>query len=498
MKKLIPFIITFLFAIILIFINKPNNLGATFDSAYYLEAARNFSEGNGLTDNHGQLVNLWPPGYPLLLGTISRFFGVDVLEVGIFLNSFLLLIFIFPFIFILREFNLSYSIIISSTIILLFSLPCTIFSMFWSESLFLGLLTFSLLFIIKWSKTNKPVYLLLAGIFIGLSFITRYAALGFIAGFSFFLLFFQNKILHKLKNILIFLFPFILTLFIWSLYTHSYKQPAMEREISLHLINTQKIKTGVSVIFGWFIPNIFNIYIRFFILILIIFPIIFLFRLKDFRSHFWEHCQKYKLYIFLFLTLVLSYLAFVIFSISFLDRSIPLDNRILSPIFPIFLILIMIFLNILIANHLSKIIPYIIILLLLINIPLTSFPVWNTHFHEGTGHSSVKFKYSETLNYTLINPPRNVFSNAPDLLSFYKVPVSLNYVPEKFSYMTGKANNLFLKEVFEMKNAVKNNNAHIIIFSKINRGFLMSEGEILKEFHDFRITQFKDGFLIHN
>ena len=45
--------------------------GLTYDSLFYVELARNVSEGEGYTNYDGWIHKLWPPGYPVLLAVAS-------------------------------------------------------------------------------------------------------------------------------------------------------------------------------------------------------------------------------------------------------------------------------------------------------------------------------------------------------------------------------------------------------------------------------------------
>ncbi len=63
--------------------------GVSTDSISYLSAAEHWSRGSGVTDHRGGPLLLWPPLYPLVLGSLESVSGLPLEQLGRYLNAFI-------------------------------------------------------------------------------------------------------------------------------------------------------------------------------------------------------------------------------------------------------------------------------------------------------------------------------------------------------------------------------------------------------------------------
>lgn len=492
----IPVFITILIAIVFIIIATPYNLGVSPDSVSYLEVAKNISEGKGIVDNTGKLVNHWPPGYPILLGLYSFIVGMHPIDTGIYLNYLLIIILGLSFIAILNQLNLDRRIVNALLFLLLISLPLTVSLMFWSELPFLTFFMITLHFFVKWITHDKFKYILWAGFFSGIFFITRYAGIGFIGGFILYILLAKGAFYRKLKNLIIYISPILLITLTWVIYANSLGQPGMNREIVFHVIDWYQIKNSFIAMGSWFVgDNLTNRLIStplFIASMLIIFVI-----LKKHFSQFKLYLRKYHTFVGLSLLLMLSYYGFIVFSISIFDAATNMYNRILSPLFPVIIIFLGILMNFFISLPNYKKHVYILLFLFLFMIPFSSFSSWKSHYLYGKGYTGKEFQDSEATQYiAALNRRLITYTNSSDLITFYAGEISQE-IPRKRDPFSKQNNTHYFDDINEMKIAIQRGKAQILYFNKISQRFYqMPRKDILKEFKEFDIKYFNDGFLI--
>ena len=361
MRAFVPYIFVFITAYLFLVIVSPYNLGITPDSINYIELARNFSLGNGLTIE-GKFINHWPPFYPILLGATSKILNIDILICGQYLNFIFLLFFGFIYIKILREFNFHRVLVNILPVLLLLSLPLTVSLFFWSELAFLTILMGSFLFIIKWLKNRKTINLIFAGVLSGMMLMTRYAGVGFIGGFVISLFFISNSKTYKIRCLLSYITPIVLIFVLWYLYAKSFASSSVDRELIFHPVSLGKIIRSILVMLHWFVKDIFSL-VTFMVMILIS-----SYYLKKNYNYFLVYINKFLPFARVLIIVIISYYLFLLVSISFFDYYTKLDTRVLSPVFPMTLILIGIVFNFFIIKINNNFIFSLLTILLAFNI----------------------------------------------------------------------------------------------------------------------------------
>jgi hypothetical protein len=154
-----------------------SGIGVSPDSVTYISAARNFSAGHGLIQFDHQPLIVFPACYPLFLGTISFITRLDPLVFGAVLNGLLFAIVIYLSGSIMNQFSFTskwYKRILLSCFALSPSL-LEVYSMLWSETLFILLLFVFIILFKHYLKSYSIRSLLLASFIAALACITRYA-----------------------------------------------------------------------------------------------------------------------------------------------------------------------------------------------------------------------------------------------------------------------------------------------------------------------------------
>jgi hypothetical protein len=181
------------FILVLLF-TRHGGTGISPDSIAYTSAARNFIDGNGFTDYTGQPLVLFPLFYPFFLSVMMFVTQYDIISIAPFLNALLFATVIFVSGTIMNRFKYStiwYKRIVLAIITVSPSL-IEIYTMLWSETLFILLTLIFILYFQQYLQTHKTVSLIKAAIVAAIAFDTRYAGITLVATGCLLLLFDKN------------------------------------------------------------------------------------------------------------------------------------------------------------------------------------------------------------------------------------------------------------------------------------------------------------------
>jgi len=478
-------LLAFSAAILLFIIIHPNHLGFSPDSMAYLGVANSIEAGNGVTNVSGQIVNHWPPLFSLLLALISKTMNSGVFEAGIILQVGLFYCFILFYLLVLRELKINFKLIIFSGVLLIVSQVSNNFINYLSEGLFLVLLLLSFYFFLKWLNAEKLKYLLIAAFFCGLVFLTRYAGIGFIGCFLLFLLFLQRgKPTYRLRNFILFLGIFIIVISPWVLYQSTFDENTVGRKFAMHLIPLSKLLDLLITFAYWFLGSTLARVLFLGLVLLFVNQFRRLwFRLQPLRRTMYE---KYKNVVLLSFLFILIYPLFLIVSISFYDAWTPLDNRMLSPLFPFILLLITLFLQIL-KEQRQILVLYSTILFLFLSFSSSVYPIYKNHYENGSGYTKKQWVQSETVKYLKEkNSDITTYSNG--------IEISELHIQKGFRLLPRLSENLKLEI---LKKEVNSGEARIVFFKEVNwRNYLVSEQKLMELFEAEDFLRFEDGFII--
>ncbi|HLP04823.1 MAG TPA: hypothetical protein VK152_05265 [Paludibacter sp.] len=204
------------FCIVVLF-SRYGGIGISPDSIAYSSTARNLVAGHGFTYFSGEPLVLFPLFYPFFLGVVMFLAGSDIIVVAPFLNAFLMAMVVFLSGIIMEQFKYKtrwYKWMLLAIITVSPSL-IEIFTMLWSETLFIML---SLVFILQmhhYFKTHSLNRLLVAAGVATVAFDTRYAGVT-LAATGCLLLFFDEALEWKKRWLHIFVFGSIASLLVVS------------------------------------------------------------------------------------------------------------------------------------------------------------------------------------------------------------------------------------------------------------------------------------------
>lgn len=193
--------------IMILLMTRHDGIGVSPDSVTYLSVAANIRAHGGWIDFHGDPLIDFPVGYPLSLSAVMCLIPWNILQGGPMLNGFLFAALLYLCAGLLEEAPYRGRIYKRIMLILILLSPCLleVYSMLWSETLFLPLL---ILFLISLRYYfQKPAWsrLALCGLLAGLATITRYAGITLIGLGGLYVLFDRSqKMKDKLTRLLLF------------------------------------------------------------------------------------------------------------------------------------------------------------------------------------------------------------------------------------------------------------------------------------------------------
>ena len=214
------------YGVYLVFMNTPHGIGVTHDTINYFSAAEHFIKGHGLYTNfYGEWkpLTIYQPLYPMLLGLLS--FGVFSIEdTALVLNAVLMgLNTVMVFYLTAKASNYTFPAATLSAIVFLFShFTAPTHLMAWTEPLFLCFTLTGFWFFDRSYAKSRDMgfkrYLSMAGFFIALALMTRYAGLVLLPVLVLAILITnQNRLFYRIKAAGIFLFPSLLLVGGWLL-----------------------------------------------------------------------------------------------------------------------------------------------------------------------------------------------------------------------------------------------------------------------------------------
>ena len=347
----------------LLTISTPSGLGLIDDAISYIAAARALLAGQGFTRiwlaTGLEPITHWPPGFPATLAAISFLFKIDpyrsarVLNVLVFGGNAALLA--------LLGFKMTRSYIASVLLSLLFLSNASILQLHaqaLSEPLyiFVSLLAF-LAFVrafdsdlegrVRWEHK----WLFLAGFLTALSYITRYAALSLLATFIVAIFILRPTWRTRLISFGFFLLGAMPPILAWMLRNKLIGGTATNRAIKWHPVTLENTQRGLQDFFAFLTPWTFfhTAWYENYTLLAIILGIFTLALLgwllqrglKKFLRP--QDTAQPALIPFTTALYIFGYMGSLLVSLSLFDAATPLNDRILSPVYVAFLVILVYF-----------------------------------------------------------------------------------------------------------------------------------------------------------
>lgn len=338
-------------------------VGLIADSKYYLGAARSLIEGHGLVvptvSGKMQTVTEWPPLFSTLLAGFGLF-GVDPRVGARWLNISFFGTTILVGTQAIRHvtdnsirLTLLGGFLMATSVDLLY-----VYTQAGTEPLFIFFGLLGLFLIGAHLEHPGPRRLLGAAAVISLAFLSRFAGAFLVAtGALSIVLFDRRDWPDRIKDAAVLGVASSLPMILWMLRNWlSVRQPIGSfRVLVVHPITRKQMSLGLHTVWGWVSParefggGLANLVghtpgVRWALILVSVVAVLAIRRRRGWRERAEGEMTGEPLLapplLLVLLAFIVLYLGFLVFSISFLDRTIPLDQRLLSPIFPAALIFI--------------------------------------------------------------------------------------------------------------------------------------------------------------
>ena len=256
-----------IFAAVLFWYSTPHGLSLVNDTVQYIDGARNILNGHGYGRLNGwggtTAITNFPPLYSIVLAVFIGL-GLPPIRAAWWISLVFLCLNVILVGTLGRKLAKSDHAGLLAAFLTLISDPFFRHHLFGlSEPLFLFCFFMTLLFLAPSSRRHENRAILLAGVFAGLTYLTRYIGITLLAAGLVFLFFFTNNLKKGFKRAGLFLggsAPFILG---WTVRNMIVTGNPVNRQLHLRTLPPDKIQEGVSSFWGWLLPEPFHIIDRF-------------------------------------------------------------------------------------------------------------------------------------------------------------------------------------------------------------------------------------------
>jgi hypothetical protein len=347
-KNLIWFVLTILIALAgmaAVTYQSRGGSGVTGDSVYYVMGAQNLLSGNGYSRYSGGWepipITGFPPVFSILLAG-AGFFGGDLFESARIINVLLFGANIFLAGFLtFRYTRMIVPAIISSLLIMASASMIHYHSWVMTEGLFIFINLISLFTLVRYFETDKLFYLVITGLLMAASTLTRYVGLASVgmAGLGILLLSrlsWKKRLFHIVILGLSSVTPFILWLYRNSLVSNS----LVNRQVVFHFMSRELVLGFISEAVSWFAPRILNLPrlldATLFLFFAGVIPLLFIIaEVKHGVLRKASPWQGFNILPFLILLFIPAYIILLVLNTTLLDASTSLaaTHRYLLPVF---------------------------------------------------------------------------------------------------------------------------------------------------------------------
>ena len=488
-NKRVAYALMGLFAIVIMAFflwNARWGIGVEYDSLFYLNSAQNLLSGNGLqwlgTGNSLKPLTHFPPLYPLLIA-LWNFFIPDLLKASTWLGSLLFgvnIMLVGSFVFTYTR-NSLYAL---AAMLVVFISPDLVDVQLWamSEALFFIWMMLSLGLLILYVQNDRMNFLVGSAIAAALACLTRYIGLTIVATGLLTILYYKPGLRVKLRNAFVYGLISVLPLGIWYLRNLFLTGSMTNRSFVFHQILNSTLNKGYHTVLGWFIPIDWAYHWKIIFLVAIGF-FIFLWMGWFLWKKIWVRTQDATLqlaqrYVFVLSLFAVVYVAFLFVSLTFIDASTRLEERILSPLhLDLFLLLFAPMISM--PRHQLLLGAALFVLVLVSFVPTTRVE-WGEFRRYGLGMSGKTWQTSPSVDYVRrLGSSTLLYSNEALALQYLTGNPVLS-IPQKFDRVKREQLPQFEKNLAIMRNDLETDGAYLVLF-KARKGVEYPSVEILSE-----------------
>lgn len=325
----------------LFWFSTPHGLALVNDTVQYIDGARNLLSNNGysrLTGWNGTTpITNFPPLYSIVLAACMKA-GIPPIQATWWIS----LIFLSANIFLVgllgrRLTDSPWGGLLAGGLLLI-SDPFFRHHLFaLTEPVFLFCYFMTLLLL---SNSKKWVTLAAAGLFAGLTYLTRYIGVTLLASGLIFLLSFSESWRARLKSAGLFLAGALPLLAAWTIRNMSITGNPVNRQFRLRSLTVDKVHEGIASFWGWLLPEPYQIIDRFInlwgillaVLLAIYLAVVGAVLIYSLRRNSLQKRPSFRLGWLLALQGIV-YLTILAITILFVDASVNFETRILMPVF---------------------------------------------------------------------------------------------------------------------------------------------------------------------
>jgi 4-amino-4-deoxy-L-arabinose transferase-like glycosyltransferase len=493
MRPLSILLVTGLAAGVILWVTMYYGPGVQPDSVTYLLAASSVSAGKGLLTYNVPMTH-FPPFYSIILSAFGLLPG-DQIQNARLLQSVL---------FGLNVVLFGYAIYTASRRnvwaagigVVLFaaskSVMVTHMSVL-SEGLFIFCMLLSFIFLSGYLKKGKYILLILAGLFVGLTIMTRYAGLALIPAMVLMLLLSPDRpFKSRLTSAVGIVFLAALPLGLWMLRNLFLAGTATNRQLAFHPFGIQHLKSFIyalsQFLFPVELPNVIRVlYVLLFLALVLLLAWFFL-RDNQYRP------AAHSSLIFVNLLFAACYMIFLVLSISFFDAATPMSHRILLPLYTV-LTLAFIALS---ATQLTGSGQQFVMAIALLLVPVRMVDAVQASLHMyryGQGYQSSSWIHSESIAYVRSLPEDvRILTNGKDAIVHLTGRFTEN-LPSQYDSKTLQILDNYEQRMLEVCHDVQNGQAVIAYFSAINRRYLPTSEELEGNCAGLTVIRLMDGVI---
>lgn len=486
----------------------PWGIGLSPDSAVYIGGARSLIGGTGFsspTDSGGFApITHFPPLYSVVLAVLAVL-GADPLQGARWLAALL-----FASNVILAG-ALGFAVSRSAPVSLMIglfaftALPMVqVHTMAWSEPLLISLQLSGILALLSYLRNRNRRDLILAAVVFGCGALVRYAGLAMlVAGIASLSLLSERGRRDRLIAAIIFAAIGFLPMVAWVVRNLWTTESPVNRTFFIHPISGEQITAVFHVLSTWLSFSLLTSFDPTSVSLIVLtlagaaWLSVAAWRMKSAQL---PQGPCFFLAINVLIIVTLSYLLTLLGSMSFLDALVPVDTRLLSPIYvPLLVVGMSLGASLWHSSRLSGfsrgVLGFCLILTLAAQ-AATSINWLEFSYHDGLGYAGREWRNSETLGRLGSLPAVNrIYSNAPDVLYVLRgTPVAM--IPRKVDPHTSSPNQRFASEMIQLKRRLNEGQAMLIFLNRVSWRWYLPTAEEVEEAIGMRpLVQARDGLI---
>jgi hypothetical protein len=377
-----------------------------------------------------------------------------------------------------------------------------IHSMAWSEGPFI---TFTLIaFILLSIYIFRPRFYILIGvsISIGIAMATRYVGLTLIPPTIYVLLFTGDRpIKQKIRKLALIIFVASIPLSAWLFRNIITANTLTNRHLVIHMFGLSHAYQLLESLSDFVIPLDLPARIKVFLVIFIATLILILIAYLHRNNYKWPNAKTLSgILSIIFIAFFLTYISFIVISISLLDANITPSPRILSPAFIAIMIAILSFTKSLSVVLNKKILWHGFLLVVLIFSLANSTSAIATAINinrNGAGYNSKEWKNSMTLNsLKFYDDDLQIYSNGPEVIKF-QTTREASIFPLVIDPRTLKTNQSFDDQMRVICREMQNGQALMVYLDELStkRWYFPTTKELEAKCTLSNLDQYEDGII---